>query len=108
MIDVIVVGAEPVGTLAALPTAELGDRTVHVSSGEFGGMATNGSRPRSSRLGLLYPRRLRALVTSADASIGQWIQACSSHTELLSFVRTRRPDVLELAVSRSKARDAVS
>jgi Transposase DDE domain len=62
MIDVAVVGAGPANAPAALRIAQLGDRTVLVSRGEFGGLAANGPRPRSSRLGLLFPRTLRAPV----------------------------------------------
>ena len=41
MTDVLVIGAGPAGVLAALRAADLGARTVLVSSGEFGGMAAN-------------------------------------------------------------------
>jgi dihydrolipoamide dehydrogenase len=41
MTDVIVIGAGPAGMLAALRAADLGARTVLVTSGEFGGMAAN-------------------------------------------------------------------
>ena len=41
MIDVLVIGAGPAGVLAALRAADLGARTVLVSSDEFGGMAAN-------------------------------------------------------------------
>src|SRR5215813_2008811 len=41
MIDILVIGAGPAGVLAALRAAELGARTVLVTSGEFGGMAAN-------------------------------------------------------------------
>src|SRR5215831_12111595 len=41
MIDLIVIGAGPAGVLAALRAADLGARTVLISSGEFGGMAAN-------------------------------------------------------------------
>jgi pyruvate/2-oxoglutarate dehydrogenase complex dihydrolipoamide dehydrogenase (E3) component len=39
MIDVIVIGAGPAGAHAALRAADLGARTVLVTSAEFGGMA---------------------------------------------------------------------
>src|SRR2546421_9856474 len=39
--DVIVIGAGPAGVLSALRAAELGARTVLVTSGKFGGMAAN-------------------------------------------------------------------
>ncbi|MGA3317992.1 MAG: NAD(P)/FAD-dependent oxidoreductase [Candidatus Korobacteraceae bacterium] len=39
--DVVVIGAGPAGFVAALRAAELGARTVLVTSGEFGGMAAN-------------------------------------------------------------------
>jgi pyruvate/2-oxoglutarate dehydrogenase complex dihydrolipoamide dehydrogenase (E3) component len=39
--DIIVIGAGPAGVLAALRAAELGARTMLVTSGEFGGMAAN-------------------------------------------------------------------
>src|SRR6266851_2997590 len=39
--DITVIGAGPAGVLAALRAAELGARTVLVTSGEFGGMAAN-------------------------------------------------------------------
>ena len=41
MTDIVVIGAGPAGVLAALRAAELGARTVLVTSGEFGGMAAN-------------------------------------------------------------------
>src|ERR1700760_73284 len=41
MANDIVVGAGPAGVRAALRAAELGARTVLVTSGEFGGMAAN-------------------------------------------------------------------
>src|SRR5580692_13188607 len=41
MSDIVVIGAGPAGVLAALRAAELGARTVLVTSGEFGGMAAN-------------------------------------------------------------------
>src|SRR5258708_28135914 len=41
MKDIVVIGAGPAGVLAALRAAELGARTVLVTSGEFGGMAAN-------------------------------------------------------------------
>ena len=41
MTDIIVIGAGPAGVLAALRAAELGARTVLLTSGEFGGMAAN-------------------------------------------------------------------
>lgn len=41
MTDILVLGAGPAGVLAALRAAELGARTVLVTSGEFGGMAAN-------------------------------------------------------------------
>ncbi len=41
MTDIVAIGAGPAGVLAALRAAELGARTVLVTSGEFGGMAAN-------------------------------------------------------------------
>src|SRR6476660_8837407 len=41
MKDIVVIGAGPAGVLAALRAAELGARTVLLTSGEFGGMAAN-------------------------------------------------------------------
>src|SRR5215471_3714314 len=41
MTDVLVIGAGPAGTLAALRSADLGTRTVLVTSDAFGGMAAN-------------------------------------------------------------------
>src|SRR5216684_2232398 len=41
MTDIIVIGAGPAGVLAAVRAAELGARSVLVTSGEFGGMAAN-------------------------------------------------------------------
>jgi pyruvate/2-oxoglutarate dehydrogenase complex dihydrolipoamide dehydrogenase (E3) component len=41
MIDVIVIGAGPAGAHAAVRAADLGARTVLVTSAEFGGMAAN-------------------------------------------------------------------
>src|SRR5216684_3985864 len=41
MTDIIVIGAGPAGVLAAVRAAELGARTMLVTSGEFGGMAAN-------------------------------------------------------------------
>src|ERR1700754_5129817 len=41
MADILVIGAGPAGVLAAIRAAELGARTVLLSSGEFGGMAAN-------------------------------------------------------------------
>lgn len=39
--DVLVIGAGPAGTVAALRAADLGARTVLVTSSAFGGMAAN-------------------------------------------------------------------
>src|SRR5215469_13990496 len=41
MADIIVIGAGPAGVVAALRAADLGARTTLVTSGEFGGMASN-------------------------------------------------------------------
>src|SRR6516162_7641362 len=41
MTDIIVIGAGPAGVLAALRAAELGARTMPVTTREFGGMAAN-------------------------------------------------------------------
>jgi pyruvate/2-oxoglutarate dehydrogenase complex dihydrolipoamide dehydrogenase (E3) component len=41
LVDVVVIGAGPAGVIAARRAAELGARTVLVSSGEVGGMAAN-------------------------------------------------------------------
>jgi pyruvate/2-oxoglutarate dehydrogenase complex dihydrolipoamide dehydrogenase (E3) component len=41
MTEVIVVGAGPAGVIAALRTGDLGARTTLLTSGEFGGMASN-------------------------------------------------------------------
>jgi pyruvate/2-oxoglutarate dehydrogenase complex dihydrolipoamide dehydrogenase (E3) component len=41
MTDVLVIGAGPAGALAALRAADLGARTVLVTSSTFGGMAAN-------------------------------------------------------------------
>src|ERR1700758_3017046 len=41
MIDIIVIGAGPAGAMAALRAADLGARTVLVTSSAFGGMAAN-------------------------------------------------------------------
>jgi pyruvate/2-oxoglutarate dehydrogenase complex dihydrolipoamide dehydrogenase (E3) component len=41
MIEVIVIGAGPAGVIAALRAGDLGARTTLVTSGEFGGMASN-------------------------------------------------------------------
>src|SRR5439155_20725107 len=41
MADIIVIGAGPAGVVAAIRAAELGANTVLVTSGEFGGMASN-------------------------------------------------------------------
>lgn len=40
-VDVIVIGAGPAGAHAAIRAADLGARTVLVTSTEFGGMAAN-------------------------------------------------------------------
>ena len=41
MTDVVVIGAGPAGAVAALRAADLGARTVLVTSSAFGGMAAN-------------------------------------------------------------------
>ena len=41
MTDVIVIGAGPAGLVAALRAGDLGARTTLMTSGEFGGMASN-------------------------------------------------------------------
>src|ERR1700754_2969688 len=41
MIDIIVIGAGPAGVLAALRAADLGARTMLLTSAEVGGMAAN-------------------------------------------------------------------
>ena len=41
MTNIVVIGAGPAGMLAALRAGDLGAKTVLVTSGEGGGMATN-------------------------------------------------------------------
>jgi pyruvate/2-oxoglutarate dehydrogenase complex dihydrolipoamide dehydrogenase (E3) component len=52
MTDVLVIGAGPAGTLAALRSADLGARTVLVTSDAFGGMAANLAVKAAHELGL--------------------------------------------------------
>jgi pyruvate/2-oxoglutarate dehydrogenase complex dihydrolipoamide dehydrogenase (E3) component len=47
--DVLVIGAGPAGAVAALRAADLGSRTVLVTSSAFGGMAANDGPARCGR-----------------------------------------------------------